>query len=161
MMKSAMAALATLGVACGLLACVAAEPVIVMPEVSATARASNSLCALEAPQVKIISNAEGWQQWVAAHPLDWPVPPDWSTQARVIIALGNKPTAGYGLSFSGFSQENALLKLAVQQHKPPADAMVAQMITSPCLVVDVSQQGWQFLQVTGTPPFPITLDRLE
>ncbi len=53
----------------------------------------------------------------------------------VAIALGPQPTPGYGLSLLGPGRlQDGVLSIQLQRTQPPADAILPQVITHPCLV---------------------------
>ena len=62
---------------------------------------------------------------------------DFSREGILIVAMGQKPTAGYGLELNHMvavvSDDMAVLR--VSWIEPPKDAIVSQVITSPCLVI--------------------------
>jgi len=59
----------------------------------------------------------------------------------VAIAPGQFPTAGYAVVLNGEpSLDGHLLTVRVKIDRPPADAVLAQMLTRPCLVVGVADQ---------------------
>ena len=62
---------------------------------------------------------------------------DFSLEGLLVIAMGRKPTGGYGLQLK---QEYAVIKddtavLKVSWIKPSKGAIVPQVITSPCLAI--------------------------
>ena len=57
----------------------------------------------------------------------------------IAIVPGEFPTAGYGVSLQeGAALTADLLTIKVKTDRPPPDAMLAQMITHPCLVVGIA-----------------------
>ena len=62
---------------------------------------------------------------------------DFSREGILIVEMGQKPTAGYGLELNHMvavvSDDMAVLR--VSWVEPPKDAIVSQVITSPCLVI--------------------------
>lgn len=64
---------------------------------------------------------------------------DFEQQLLLLVEMGMKPTTGYRLSLSDneveVDQHKAVLILNWQQ--PPADAFLAQVLTSPCLLVSI------------------------
>jgi hypothetical protein len=60
----------------------------------------------------------------------------------VAIGQGTRPTPGYGLAVAKPGVLDAgTLTLSIAEKQPPADAVLAQMITQPCLVVGVPETG--------------------
>jgi len=64
----------------------------------------------------------------------------------IAIAAGTRPTPGYALELSGGRFEGAVLVLDVVLNEPPADAILAQVTTLPCLIVATSHQ-WVPIEV--------------
>jgi hypothetical protein len=66
----------------------------------------------------------------------------------IAISAGQRPTAGYSLELSGpaeFSDGDLLLQ--VVERRPPSDAMVAHVVTHPCLVVGIPERNVQRIRV--------------
>jgi len=60
----------------------------------------------------------------------------------VAIGQGTRPTPGYGLAVAKPGVLDAgTLTLPIAEKRPPEDAVMAQMITQPCLVVGVPETG--------------------
>lgn len=76
-------------------------------------------------------------------------------EALVIVTLGQKPTAGYSVGLESASRENKTLKLVMTVTEPAPGMMVAQVITSPCVVLAVADEGWQRLEISGLTEQPI------
>lgn len=75
----------------------------------------------------------------------------------LVVSLGSKPTPGYGLSMSearwyGYST----LNLTMAAEEPSDDAFMAQVITTPCAIIDVPAEGWDQIRVVADlPGFPV------
>jgi hypothetical protein len=75
-----------------------------------------------------------------------PIPKnDWDAHGLILVLMGEKPSGGYGLELL---RPQAVLKdgivyLGVKWKEPPADALVAMMITSPCLLVKIETGPFQ------------------
>ena len=81
-------------------------------------------------------------------------------ESIVIVTLGQKPTAGYGVGLADASADGKTLTLSVRVSEPPADAMTAQVITSPCVVLAVPADDWQQIRVLGLTEKPL-VQRLD
>lgn len=76
-------------------------------------------------------------------------------ESLVIVTLGQKPTAGYGVGLSSASKTGQTLKLSMTVTEPAPGMMVAQVITSPCVVLAAAEQDWQRLEISGLTEKPI------
>ncbi|WP_435104042.1 protease complex subunit PrcB family protein [Arhodomonas sp. AD133] len=138
-----------LAVALGLVACRAQEPALDQAlTVEPMTLARSARCAPGDARVRWFDDADalvaGTGSLVDAGTADGL---DWRSQAAVGVWLGERPTAGYGLSLADSRQQGDRLELVVRRQTPPADAMVAQVITYPCLIVTVPRTGYSTLQV--------------
>jgi hypothetical protein len=73
-----------------------------------------------------------------------PVPDiDLSNHVVMLLAMGEKPSAGYAIQFStaDIERDGETLKLNVK-FSPPKGDIAATVITSPCLVFAVKRDGW-------------------
>lgn len=75
-------------------------------------------------------------------------------ESLVIVTLGQKPTAGYSVGLESATADRKTLKLAMRVNSPAPDMMVAQVITSPCVVLAVADSQWQRLEVSGLSETP-------
>lgn len=99
--------------------------------------------AVRQPEVRWLRDAAAWRAAVARlrsrHVNGGPQPaePDWSRQLALVVAMGQRPTAGYGVAMQAAEArlDGAVLELSVVWQEPPPDAMVAQVVTHPCLWV--------------------------
>lgn len=80
---------------------------------------------------------------------------DLSREYVLFVTLGQKPTAGYSVGLDEFSPDQDVLRLRMRLREPAPGAVPAQVITSPCVVLAVSLQGWQRIEVTGITETPI------
>jgi len=72
------------------------------------------------------------------------VPPvNWGTEAVVLVSAGQRSSAGYGVELASqkapVKEGAAAVRVALPS--PPAGAMTAQVMTSPCLVVAMPREG--------------------
>ena len=74
---------------------------------------------------------------------------DFQRQLLLLLEMGQRPTTGYRLLLSdtavAVNQATAVLRLNWQQ--PPADAMLAQMLTSPCLLLTLPRADYRVIEV--------------
>ncbi|MGI9325994.1 MAG: protease complex subunit PrcB family protein [Pseudomonadales bacterium] len=67
--------------------------------------------------------------------------------ALFAISKGSMPTPGYGMTLAGAELAKQTLTVQVNWQTPAADAMLAQVITHPCLVIAVPVTDAQTLIV--------------
>lgn len=74
---------------------------------------------------------------------------DWQTNNLVVIHSGSQPSAGYQLELLGQAAQvkDQTLNINVRLSEPPADAMVAQVITSPCVVIAAHKNSYTAVKV--------------
>ena len=65
----------------------------------------------------------------------------------VAISRGQQPTSGYALSLDSASAEGTTALIRVRWDSPSADALLAQMITHPCLVVGLPSASFSKVRV--------------
>ncbi|WP_227537538.1 protease complex subunit PrcB family protein [Marinobacter litoralis] len=80
---------------------------------------------------------------------------DLAQEQLIFVTLGQKPTAGYSLGLAEVGQENGTLKLQMDLKAPEPGMMVAQVITSPCVVLAVAGGNWGRVEVTGVTEQPL------
>ncbi|MFV8570394.1 protease complex subunit PrcB family protein [Marinobacter sp. SBS5] len=73
----------------------------------------------------------------------------------IFVTLGQKPSAGYSLGLADVSLENNTLKLQMELKAPAPGMMVAQVITSPCVVLAAASGDWDRVEVTGLTDKPL------
>jgi hypothetical protein len=108
---------------------------------------SDSQCGgLERPTVVWIADAAAWRSWhgrITSARLPAPPAPavDFSREGGLLLAMGSRSTAGYALSLAEESAivRNGVLTVRVDWHEPPPGALLAQVMTSPCLLVKVPE----------------------
>jgi hypothetical protein len=76
--------------------------------------------------------------------LQTPVLPD--DVLLVALSRGAQPTPGYGFGLTGVTRRGAVATIRVNWMTPPADAILAQVITDPCLVVAFPGAGLRRVQ---------------
>ncbi|MBJ6137196.1 protease complex subunit PrcB family protein [Marinobacter litoralis] len=80
---------------------------------------------------------------------------DFTQEQLIFVTLGQKPTAGYSLGLAEVSQEKNTLKLRMDVKAPAPGMMVAQVITSPCVVLATAGGNWDRIEVTGVTDQPL------
>jgi hypothetical protein len=101
----------------------------------------------------LASEAELRQALAAEGPLGaqvaLPAGVDFARDGVVLVAMGRRATAGYGV---GLESEQVQVKggvatLVVRFDEPPPGAIMAQVITSPCLLVALPREGLREVRV--------------
>jgi hypothetical protein len=81
---------------------------------------------------------------------------DFSREGILIVAMGQKPTGGYGLElnreFAVISEDTAVLR--VSWIDPPKGAILPQIITSPCLVIILPKGPYSQIQLLDQVAHP-------
>jgi hypothetical protein len=81
---------------------------------------------------------------------------DFSREGILIVAMGQKPTGGYGLElnreFAVISEDTAALR--VSWIDPPKGAILPQIITSPCLVIILPKGPYSQIQLLDQDAHP-------
>jgi hypothetical protein len=80
-----------------------------------------------------------------------PLPPapvvDFGKKRMITVFLGQRPTGGYGLGYKSATLEGNTLKLVMETTSPASGRLVAQVITSPFVVLEVSNTNFNVVQV--------------
>lgn len=70
-----------------------------------------------------------------------------SNEDRLIIGLGQRPTAGFSMMLADQVIKNGEISISYEEVKPDGDTAVAQVMTSPCMIVGLPEV-WSGLRVT-------------
>ncbi len=104
----------------------------------------------EARQAVVRSAAEWTVLW-RAHATRPQPPIDFGREMVIAIFLGSRPTAGYAVDVVGTRDEDGVLVVDYRVIEPPRDAITAQVITSPYVMVAVPVRAGEvrFRRVSG------------
>lgn len=74
---------------------------------------------------------------------------DFGARGVLEVAMGQRPTAGYGLELASeeLRVEDGTGVVRVNWTEPKEDAVVAQVVTSPCLLLAVRKEGLRAVKV--------------
>ena len=77
---------------------------------------------------------------------------DFSSQRVVLVYMGQRPTAGYGLRLASnkFRTYKQTAEVTLEWTKPGKGMVTAQVITNPCVLVSVPKAGYERLQIVDT-----------
>lgn len=84
---------------------------------------------------------------------------DFGREHLLIVSLGQKFTGGFGLTLANSRLVDDTLRLSMILRRPPADAMVSQVLTTPCVVVAITADHWESLEVRGNGLDPLRFNR--
>lgn len=77
----------------------------------------------------------------------------------LVVFLGQRPTPGYGGELREARTVERVLTLSLEATEPASDAMLAQVITTPCLALAIPDDGWSSLYVQmDADGFPLSLE---
>lgn len=62
---------------------------------------------------------------------------DFAQRTLILLALGERPSAGYGLEVRSLERRDVAIALRVAETRPLPDSMQAQVVTSPYLVLSL------------------------
>ncbi len=74
---------------------------------------------------------------------------DLSRQATLLVQMGQKPTPGYGLwpEQPVARLRGDVLEVILDWQSPPPGAILAQVITSPCMLIAIPRAGYKTIRV--------------
>lgn len=107
------------------------------------------------PMVTWIAQSEDWQaryRQVLSQYVGLPSPPpvvDFSREGVLLMAMGQRPSAGYGLSLaeSFATVHDGMLMMRVDWREPSPGYRQAQVISNPCLLVQLPNASFTRIQV--------------
>jgi hypothetical protein len=70
-------------------------------------------------------------------------------EAAVLVGMGLKPTGGYRLELAEpcMSVAEGVARLRLEWREPPADAMVTQALTYPCIALKVPRRDYREIRI--------------
>lgn len=109
---------------------------------------------LDQPAVVWIADPEAWRQWYGrATSLRMEPPPpavDFPREGVLLIAIGQRPSAGYGLSLAGGESatvREGMLTVLMDWREPPPGYRQAQVMTNPCLLALLPDTSFNRIQI--------------
>lgn len=74
---------------------------------------------------------------------------DFTRNAALLVSMGTMPTSGYSVSLADKPARitGDALEITLNWQSPPRGAVVAQMLTSPCLVLRIPREGYREIRV--------------
>jgi len=118
----------------------------------------NHQCRSDAASIESIQDADAlanWWQPLASRQLPAkPLPEslgtiDFNESTLFVVLMGRQPTAGYDIELydDRAPVQRASLTIPANWKKPSPDMMVAQVMTSPCIVITVPAQWYDIVSV--------------
>jgi hypothetical protein len=90
----------------------------------------------------VVRTAAEWDAlWRAHLPTRQPAAVDFSKDMVVGVFLGSRPTPGYGVTIVSAVEEGSVLRVRYRETSPPADAILAQVITFPYQIVAIPKSA--------------------
>ena len=116
-------------------------------------------CGLTGPGVAYVNSAENLDTFLGVRGQNMSTDVirqvDLAQEQLIFVTLGQKPTAGYSLGLAEVGQEHGTLNLHMDVKTPAPGMMVAQVMTSPCVVLAVAGGDWARVEVTGVTDQPL------
>lgn len=110
-------------------------------------------CGLVAPGLVDIADEATLKRFLAlpAQTLTLPAVdhPAFDQEHLLVVALGQQPSAGYGVTLQSAALHDQSLRLDVTVRKPAENQMTAQVVTTPCMVLAIRANDWQRIEVHG------------
>lgn len=75
---------------------------------------------------------------------------DFSASGVIAVAMGAQPSTGYRLNFiagKGVQYNGSVMRVNIAWEEPEADAIEAQVMTSPCLLLSVERVDFQRIEL--------------
>ena len=120
----------------GLCAAIVLLSTLQQPAVDTIAR--DSMSGVGAPRQAVVRNNEEWTALWRQHAGAKPLPKvDFTTRTVLAVFLGSRPSAGYGVEITRTRQEGKTLIVEWREVPPGRDSLVAQVITSPAVLVSI------------------------
>jgi len=104
-----------------------------------TVIAREMMSQVDSPKQAVARNAAEWAALWREHAGETKPPGavDFGTRIVVAVFLGSRPSAGYAVEITGTRQEKGALIVQWQERRPPADAILAQVLTSPAIIASI------------------------
>ena len=118
-----------------------------------------SRCAAVQPGVEVIRDTDSWAEWRRQQdrqvfsadngPGDEEIAVDFGQSTVIVISMGQKPTPGYTVEVVAGSAmlQGETLKISSIWQQPAEDAILAQVLTSPCVAIMVSTTQYDTVKI--------------
>jgi len=100
--------------------------------------ARDMMSQVDAPAQVVARTAAEWTTLWRRHSGEMAAPNvDFGTRAVVAVFLGTRPTAGFVVEITGVREQGGVLIVEWRETRPPGDAILAQMLTSPAHIASI------------------------
>lgn len=109
-----------------------------------------ALCTAESEESRLtlFRSSEEALAWQQRSGIDLKIGPDLKPGRYALIEMGQRHSGGYGIAVSREARElNGVLQVYTTYFAPPADAMVVQMISSPCVLVRLPNALYDAIEI--------------
>jgi hypothetical protein len=104
--------------------------------------AKDSMSSVDEARTAVASTPGEWETLWRSHGSGKPLPTvDFTTRRVAAIFLGSRPTAGYDIEIVGTREEGGNLIVEWSEVRPKQGLLLAQVLTSPALIVSVPKVG--------------------
>lgn len=108
--------------------------------------ARDSMSGIDRPRQAVARNTDEWSALWRQHASAKPLPKvDFSTRTVVAVFLGSRPSAGYGVEVTRTRRTGKTLVVEWREVPPGRDSLVAQVITSPAILVSIPRFDGEIL----------------
>lgn len=119
----------------------------------------DSQCQAFRPGIQILDDAASWIEWrrqqdrrlfsEANEPENDVIDIDFSQFSVIVISMGQRPTPGYTVDVRGDAGvlDGGVLNITSVWEQPPEDAILAQVLTSPCVAITVPRAQYNTVKV--------------
>lgn len=93
--------------------------------------------------VRIVGDANAWSALAGEADAGFSTPTDWQRESLLVVSLGARPTPGYKLNLQAakWDKTTGRWTLRLAEQAPPADAILPQVISFPCLILRAPRRG--------------------
>lgn len=113
--------------------------------------AQSAHCGLVAPGSLVVSGPEDIERLRGlsdrALPLQLLRQINYQRERVVLASIGRKSTGGYSVVLQASELVDDVLRLTVRVIEPEPDAVVSQVLTTPCAVIAVTADGWKDIEL--------------
>lgn len=128
------------------------QNVVTVPVIKTLEASSNAAYSQGESMTRLDDNQQEWlETWklIAGNQIPMPSAPvvDFGKKRMVTVFLGQRPTGGFGLAYKSATLEGNSLKLVLETTSPAPGRLVTQVITSPYVLLEVSNTNFNVVQV--------------